>query len=866
MTKTISIGFGLFALLLASLLVIPLLIDVNRWKPEIEAAASKALGRQLHIDGGMSVIILPYPGLTMSSVRLGNASWSSQKEMLTIDAMTLSVSLLHLITKTLQFSQITLIKPNALVEFNKGGQNNWDFITKAVTGAASGGSDKMTLGGWTVDTNMPKLSIRNGSLTYVEGSQTQKITEFEALLKADSKAGPYTLEGGLSLNNHEIEYNARIGAFSSGKPLSLDMNVDTEGQRIELLGNLDIQGKEFKGQLASKLNTFGIADGLSPFQGYMTVTADMNIKPASFDLTNLTFTNRDLKAVGHIHLDLGKAAAFEARLDGIPGDTSFSLSGPLAKLGQFSGKLAMNSENLPALIKWLDPSIATTKGMDHLQLNADYIVREGNVKINNLDLSLDEKKVTGSVDAQMPEIKLSLATPQLGSWLSLMHPQGEEQQIGPASLEGSFRVGEEVSLKSQLKFAKGSLNANGNLSPSAKKYNLDLDVTYPNFNELLTALGMEMSKLNFGSLQAKMKVAGDSSKITLSGLSGSLNPGKSPLTFKGEATIDLVGTKPKLAGQVTLGQLMLKDMLAQSKTQTDRPRIMLASLKTPQNDNSSEWSKTDLNLTFLNKLDADLDVRTDKLVLSNLTIDGLQMLIRLNNGTLTAEKVTGNAQGGTFEGALSLSSADTHQTRLSLDIKNATLSNQLGTLDVDLTVSSTGKSMHDLVSHMQGNVNLQARNVKIEGFDAADFEKRVNSRQFLDIANLIVTQTKGSTLFNSIIAKGLIDKGVLAIQTIQLQGPNLQGQGLGTVDLLQQILDLSTVLTFKNIPAAPAFKVIMTGSIYQPKKGVEAADLTAFLVKNSGKKAIQRVIENGIAATNPKELVNPKGLLKGLLN
>src|SRR3990172_8530471 len=103
MTKKISLGFGILALIFIALLVVPQFISLDSWKPEIEKKLSESLGRKIRIDGSINLSILPYPGVTLTDVRLANADWGQPAEMVKADEITVNVALIPLLTKTLEF-------------------------------------------------------------------------------------------------------------------------------------------------------------------------------------------------------------------------------------------------------------------------------------------------------------------------------------------------------------------------------------------------------------------------------------------------------------------------------------------------------------------------------------------------------------------------------------------------------------------------------------------------------------------------------------------------------------------------------------------------------------------------------------------
>ena len=112
MSKKVSVGFGILALILTALLVVPRMVTLNSWKPEIEKKVSAALGRPVSIDGRVGFHILPFPGISLSDVRVANEKWGQHPEMMTANEVTVTVSLLPLFMRTIELSQIKITCPN----------------------------------------------------------------------------------------------------------------------------------------------------------------------------------------------------------------------------------------------------------------------------------------------------------------------------------------------------------------------------------------------------------------------------------------------------------------------------------------------------------------------------------------------------------------------------------------------------------------------------------------------------------------------------------------------------------------------------------------------------------------------------------
>ena len=65
-------GSAVIVLLVVALLAAPVFIDVNAYKPEIAAQVKRATGRDLVLDGPISLSLLPTPRVTVEGVNFFN--------------------------------------------------------------------------------------------------------------------------------------------------------------------------------------------------------------------------------------------------------------------------------------------------------------------------------------------------------------------------------------------------------------------------------------------------------------------------------------------------------------------------------------------------------------------------------------------------------------------------------------------------------------------------------------------------------------------------------------------------------------------------------------------------------------------------
>src|SRR5512136_997278 len=119
------IGGSFLVLVIAALLLIPLFVDVEKYKPEIEKQASSAVGRPFAIKGELKLSLFPWAGVAFSDLHLGNPPGFKEKELLAIKSFDVKVKLMPLLSKDIQVERFVVEGLKVALEKNKEGKGNW---------------------------------------------------------------------------------------------------------------------------------------------------------------------------------------------------------------------------------------------------------------------------------------------------------------------------------------------------------------------------------------------------------------------------------------------------------------------------------------------------------------------------------------------------------------------------------------------------------------------------------------------------------------------------------------------------------------------------------------------------------------------
>ena len=263
-------GAGLIVLIIAVLLVVPMFVDVQKYKPEIEKQVTKATGRPFTIGGELRLSLFPWAGLAFSDLHLGNPPGYKEQDLLSVRSFDARIKLIPLLSKDIQIQRFVIDAPKVVLEKSKEGRGNWEGIGKPTEGAGLKPSDERVKAQQKEShVALPIKGLKVGEFAITNGS----------ILYIDHALGTRREISNMSLRLMEFSLDQpirfAISAHMDGKPLSLEGQMGPLGQdpgRGKI--PLDISVKVFKeldmglkGSLVDLMTSqqFDLAFTVSPF-------------------------------------------------------------------------------------------------------------------------------------------------------------------------------------------------------------------------------------------------------------------------------------------------------------------------------------------------------------------------------------------------------------------------------------------------------------------------------------------------------------------------------------------------------------------------------------------------------------------------
>jgi hypothetical protein len=300
------------------------------------------------------------------------------------------------------------------------------------------------------------------------------------------------------------------------------------------------------------------------------------------------------------------------------------------------------------------------------------------------------------------------------------------------------------------------------------------------------------------------------------------------------------GARPDISGTLNVGQLPLDTYLANkggsSASSSGSGGAGSASAGASKNTGGSgAWSSAPLDMGWIRSADMNLDLSAQTITYGGWKFDQPKTNILTQNGVLKVQDMT----AGLFGGQASLNAevkagaapGDAVSLSVKTDMKNVSIEPLVfamsgsrrvkaqGDISMDMSVAGAGGSAQALVSALDGNASVRGQDVVFDGFDFAAISQAImDSAKPLDRISQIVSASSsgGQTRFDTIVGDYNIDNGIVAIQTMKMDGQSANIVSQGTVSLPQKYIDTTHMITLPQAKKMQPFKVEIKGPLSNP--------------------------------------------------
>jgi AsmA protein len=345
--KIIYVVGGLLVALLLVALILPFVIDANRFRPEIETALNSALNRKVDI-GNIRLSIFS-GGVSVENISISDDPSFNKEPFLKAKSLSVNLELLPLIfSRAIHVTGLTIDEPSVTLLHSPSG--NWNFSTLGAAPGQTSNAGATTPAPASSNSATPDLSVRtfslkNGTLVVGNtGANARPHTYTQVVIKASDLSYTTQFPFELTANtpgNGNIKLTGKAGPLNSQDAAATPLNASFDVKSLDLkaTGFIDPSAGlagllDFTGNLSSDGHTMTSSGKLVATHMQVVAGGSPATQPVEVDYE----TSYELKPQtgqlkrGDVHI--GKATA--------------GLTGSFSNEGTPSVQMKLAGQNMPA--------------------------------------------------------------------------------------------------------------------------------------------------------------------------------------------------------------------------------------------------------------------------------------------------------------------------------------------------------------------------------------------------------------------------------------------------------------------------------------------------------------------------------------
>lgn len=412
------IAGGLCALIILTLIILPMFINVQKYKPLVEEKVSHATGRPFSIGDEIELRLFPIAVLTFNDLHLGNPPNFEEKDFVSIKAFDVRVNLWAFLLsrfKEIEVKRFVMVEPRIVLEKYKDGRASWQNIGKTGSDKSNPDEDKPAEGEEKSGKALPiqafavnEFAVTDGTLLYIdhEKDSRKQITKINLALDDLSVDQPIGIDFSALVEKYPIALEGSAGPLgidiaNIGKgTIHLDLTFTALKQlKMKLSGDVMDSVGDLRFDLAVDVPVFSPRQMMSSIEEPFPVkTSDPNA------LSKVGFSLRARGSRQAVHISDGTMQLDSSNLqfsaktgDFDKPDVSFDMNLDGIDLDRY---LPSKEKKQPAEKKEKEkkPAAKQKKQTDYTPLRKlvlDGKAKIGNLKIKNVKMQNITVKITG---------------------------------------------------------------------------------------------------------------------------------------------------------------------------------------------------------------------------------------------------------------------------------------------------------------------------------------------------------------------------------------------------------------------------------------------------------------------------------------
>lgn len=875
--KSLS-GFLLMLMLLivVAAAVLFSVLNPNDYRDHITAIVKDKIGRDLELQGDLSLSVFPWLGIHAQRLSLSQPE-AIGGEMLSVQTAQLRVKLLPLLSKRFEIDTVVLERPKVTLVTLKSGINSFTgLVSTAENPVKSKLSDNADAA---VVLLIQGVEINNGDISWDDRAAGQRY-QIQAL---NFSSGNLVGDGFARLNASGVVVGAGkqeetvLQFFANTRIDTTSLQVFAQNIKVELQQgqkNLELEAQNFELDQTTGITMQGVQ-----VLAEVNLTADNGAQEAVTFTTRLGSLNHNLTSgllsanAGNLTLKMQRASA-----------GNIDLRGTFANLGFNAQTSDLRVNEFVAQGEVTDSMLVTT---GPIMFSSQLGVLGHNLESGLLSASAARLTIKAQAD-DFPNIDLVGSLPRLKFDTQTSQFSADELAVRGDVDNRPLRV-TAAKIKADLESQKANIRTlqldSNDLSARMNQLQIsqlienpavtgNLDIKQFNLADLLKELGIDYAPRDTGVLKvmsARSSFTASDSRFKLSQLQLQLDSSN----LSGDFAVEDY-ENPRFAFDLALDQLNLDRYLPASETQQEAAR----------NSETEGSAPLTVPMGLLKKVTANGRFRAGHWVSAGLELNSIDVQIVSDQGELT---ITPNA--GLYEGNLAgeivfSQSGDRSNLKIQnqIDLVNlakflnaANLTDQIsgiGSLDLDMLISEENG-----IQNKQGSIKLFAKKGVITGIDIVDIIGDINQRykEFLgkEQTETGLAAATDQTRFDELLGTFFLNDQTLSNNDFSLKAPLFNILGEGEIDLAEEQIDyLVNVLVVDTSDASGGevlnrlkgltIPIRLSGSLFAPKYTLDIKALSESLAAREIKRRKSAYLEEKLGIEEGGEL-STKELLQQLL-
>lgn len=353
---------GVIGVVVFASVALLLFFDPNDYRDEISAGVKEVTGRDLVIEGDLSLSIFPWLAIEVGRTELGNAEGFGEEPFMRFEAASLSVRILPLILSqetTVGTASIEGLVVNLQVAAD--GKTNWDDLSRP---EAAAGPEVPEADAEPMKVDFGSIQVSDANVYYTDAQTGNAYTVTNLAFNSDG-----------------------VGA---DEPFDLDAEFDFTVAPGDLGGHVAIRGTTTMTEGAAQLSIEGL-NVSGELRGVTTQTAAFNFDSRAMTIDTVA------QSVSPGEMDL---SALGVSMSVIVEPFSYAGSPqPKAEMrvAEFSLKELMRALDI------LPPATADASALSRVSFSANAAVGENSISLDSMTLEIDDSTMLGSLSLPTAE-------------------------------------------------------------------------------------------------------------------------------------------------------------------------------------------------------------------------------------------------------------------------------------------------------------------------------------------------------------------------------------------------------------------------------------------------------------------------------